>query len=339
MRAATWHGDSRFTVDDLPEPAPGPGQVLIAVHTAGICGSDIHATQGLFPLTPPRVMGHEYSGTVLAVGRGVSRRLVGRGVACEPNYGCGACDACRASRISQCQQAVRVGGFAERVVLPRHCVHPLPDGLDLTTSALAEPAACCLEGLEMARMRRGAKVVVIGGGIMGLLTLALAKARGAGTAILSDPVASRRDAARRLGADLTVDPATENLADVVSRETGGQGVDLACEAVGKPELLAAAARLTRARGVVQLVGVCPKGSTLPVDLFDFHFRELTLTGAYGRGTAFRRVLPLLTRIGAASLVTDHYPLERITEAFAHAAAGRGLKTAITPGNPSPRSHA
>jgi L-iditol 2-dehydrogenase len=191
----------------------------------------------------------------------------------------------------------------------------------------------------MARLRRGASVVVIGGGIMGLLTLALAKARGAGTAILSDPVLSRREAAGRLGADITVDPTADNLAQVVDRATGGRGVDLACEAVGKPELLAAAARLVRPRGVVQLVGVCPKGSTLPVDLFDFHFRELTLTGAYGRGTAFRRVLPLLTRIGAGSLVTDRYPLERIADAFAHAAAGRGLKTAITPGAASPRSHA
>jgi L-iditol 2-dehydrogenase len=339
MRVATWHGESRFTLDDVPEPAPGPGEALIAVHTAGICGSDIHATQGLFPLTPPRVMGHEYSGTVLAVGRGVSRRLVGRQVACEPNYGCGACDACRTGRISQCRQAVRVGGFAERIVLPRHCVHPLPEGLDPTTAALAEPAACCLEGLDMARMRRGATVLVIGGGIMGLLTLALAKARGAGTTILSDPVASRREAARRLGADIAVDPTAEDLTQAVDRATSSRGVDLACEAVGKPELLALAARLTRPRGVVQLVGVCPKGSTFPADLFDFHFRELTLTGAYGRGTAFRRVLPLLTRIGAASLVTDHYPLERITEAFAHAAAGRGLKTAITPGAASSRSHA
>jgi L-iditol 2-dehydrogenase len=258
-------------------------------------------------------------------------------VACEPNYGCGACEACRLGRVSQCAHAVRVGGFAERVVLPRHCVHPLPEGLDPRTAALAEPAACCLEGLEMARLRRGATVLVIGGGIMGLLTLALARARGAGLTLLSDPLASRREAARELGADVVVDPAVDDLPGIVDRETGSRGVDLACEAVGKPELVAAAARLTRPRGVVQLVGVCPKGSTLPVDLFDFHFRELTLTGAYGRGTAFRRVLPLLTRIGAARLVTDHYPLERITEAFAHAAAGRGLKTAITPGEAA-RSH-
>jgi len=338
MRAATWHGENRFTVDDLPEPSPGPGQVLVAVHTAGICGSDVHAIQGLFPLTPPRVMGHEYSGTVLGVGKGVSRSLVGRAVACEPNYGCGKCEDCRLSRISQCVKTVRVGGFAERVVLPKQNVHLLPKGLDPGTASLAEPAACCLEGLEMARMRRGATVVVIGGGIMGLLTLALAKVKGAGLAILSDPVASRRDAARRLGADLTVDPATKDLAATVDKATRGQGVDIACEAVGKPELVAAAARLAKPRGVVQLVGVSPKGSTLPFDLFDFHFKELTLTGAYGRGTSFRRVLPLLNKIGGAGLVTDHYPLERIAEAFAHAAAGRGLKTAINPGMPSSRSH-
>ena len=339
MRAATWHGENRFTVDDLPEPSPGPGQVLVAVHTAGICGSDVHAIQGLFPLTPPRVMGHEYSGTVLDVGKGVGRSLVGRAVACEPNYGCGKCADCRLSRISQCPKTVRVGGFAERVVLPKQNVHLLPKGLDPGTAALAEPAACCLEGLEMARMRRGATVVVIGGGIMGLLTLALAKAKGAGLAILSDPVASRRTAARRLGADLTVDPTTKDLAATVDKATRGQGVDIACEAVGKPELVAAAARLAKPRGVVQLVGVSPKGSTLPFDLFDFHFKELTLTGAYGRGTSFRRVLPLLDKIGGAGLVTDHYPLERIAEAFAHAAAGRGLKTAINPGMPSSRRHA
>jgi threonine dehydrogenase-like Zn-dependent dehydrogenase len=330
MRVATWRGESRFTIDEVPTPTPGPGQVLVGVHTAGICGSDVHATQGLFPVTPPRVLGHEYSGTVLDVGRGVSRRLVGRAVACEPNYGCGACDACRAGRDSQCPRAVRVGGFAERVVLPRRCVHPLPQGLDLATAALAEPAACCLSGLEMFRLRRGATVLVIGGGIMGLLTLALARARGAGTTILSDPVAGRREAARALGADVLVDPAGEALAQAVAAATQGRGVDVACEAVGQPALLAEAVRLTRPRGIVQLVGVCPPGSTLPADLYDFHYRELTLLGAYGRGTAFRRVLPLLAAIGAARLVTDRYPLAKVADAFAHAAAGRGLKTAITP---------
>jgi L-iditol 2-dehydrogenase len=336
VRVATWQGDTRFTLDEVPEPAPGPGEVLLAVHTAGICGSDVHATQGLFPVTPPRVLGHEYSATVLDAGRGVTRKLVGQTVACEPNHGCGACEACRAGRESQCPRAVRVGGFAERVVLPRRCVHPLPDGLDPVTAALAEPAACCLSGLEMFRMPRSATVLVIGGGVMGLLTLALARTRGAARTILSDPVPGRREAALALGADLVVDPAREDLGDAVRRETGGRGVDVACEAVGTPRLVADAVRLARFGGVVQLVGVCPKGSTLPADLFDFHFRELTLLGAYGRGTAFRRVLPLLARIGAARLVTDRYPLARIADAFGHAATGGGIKTVIDPASaPTP----
>jgi L-iditol 2-dehydrogenase len=305
--------------------------VLVAVHTSGICGSDIHATQGLFPLTPPRVMGHEYSGVVIGVGRGVSRRLLQQAVACEPNYGCGSCDECRERRDSQCPRCVRVGGFAERVVLPRRNVHLLPDGLDPATAALAEPAACCLTGLEMFRMPKDATVLVIGGGIMGLLTLALARARGAATAILSDPLPERRELAGRLGARVLVDPTREDLREVVARVTGGRGVHVACEAVGKPELVGQAVLLTRPRGTVQLVGVNPPGSRLPADLFDLHFRELTLLGAYGRGAAFRRALALLPRLGVAGLMGARFPLERIAEAFGHATAGHGLKTAVTPG--------
>ncbi|PYM54024.1 MAG: hypothetical protein DMD79_25305 [Candidatus Rokuibacteriota bacterium] len=331
MRVATWHGESRFTLDEVPEPTPGPGQVLVAVHTAGVCGSDVHATQGLFPLTPPRVMGHEYSGVVSGVGRGVSRRLVGQAVACEPSYGCGRCEDCRAGHDSQCAACVRVGGFAERVVLPSRRVYPLPAGLDPVGAALAEPAACCLAGLEMFRMPKGATVLVIGGGIMGLLTLVFARTRGAARTILSDPLRSRRETARRLGADLVVDPTAEDLDAVVRDATGGRGVHVACEAVGKPELVGQAVGLVRPRGIVQLVGVSPRGSRLPADLFDLHFRELTLLGAYGRGTAFRRVVPLLAGIGAADLVTARLPLARIADAFQEAAAGHGLKTAVAPG--------
>jgi len=342
MKVATWRGEARFTLDEVPEPVPRAGEVLVAVHTAGICGSDIHATQGLFPATPPRVMGHEYSGVVLDAGRGVTRRLRGRAVACEPNYGCGDCVECRAGRDSQCPRCVRVGGFAERVVLPAKNVHLLPSGLDPEAAALAEPAACCLAGLEMFPMPKKATILVIGGGVMGLLTLALARARGAARAVLSDPLESRRALAGRLGADVVVDPTRVDLREVVARLTGGRGVDVACEAVGKPELVAQAAALVRPRGIVQLVGVNPRGSRLPADLFDVHFRELTILGAYGRGTAFRRALALLPKLRVRELVTARFPLERIEAAFAHATAGHGAKTVVTPGgaqSPSSRDFA
>ena len=330
MKVATWRGGSRFTLDEVPDPAPGPGQVVVDVAAAGICGTDLHATQGLFPWSPPLIMGHEYSGVVREVGRGVSPRLVGRAVACEPSYGCGTCPHCRNGRISQCARATRVGGFAERAALPLSCVHPLPRGLDPVTAALAEPAACCLSGLEMFRMPRQATVVVIGGGIMGLLTLAIARRRGAVRLVLSDPIEERLELARRLGARVVVDPTRESLLDRVMALTGGRGAEVVCEAVGKPELVGEAFAMVRATGVLQLVGVNPKGSRLPIDLFDLHFREVSIHGAYGRGTAFRRALALLPKLGAKRLIGARFPLARIEEAFAHAAAGRGAKTLITP---------
>lgn len=330
MKVATWRGGSRFTIDEAPEPVAGPGQVMVAVEAAGICGTDIHATQGLFPWTPPLVLGHEYSGVVRAVGRGVSRSLLGRAVACEPSYGCGECAECEAGRISQCPRAVRVGGFAERVALPARCVHPLPRGLDAVTAALTEPAACCLAGLEAFPMPPAATVLVIGGGIMGLLTMVLARRRGARRLILSDPVEERRQIATRHGATAVVDPAKESLAERVMALTHGRGVDVACEAVGKPELVAEAVRLTRPTGVVQLVGVSPKGSHLALDLWDVHFRGIRLGGAFGRGTAFGRALGLMPKLRVQRLVTARFPLERSGQAFAHATAGHGAKTVITP---------
>jgi threonine dehydrogenase-like Zn-dependent dehydrogenase len=302
----------------------------VDIHAAGICGTDIHATQGLFPWTPPMVLGHEYTGVVREVGRGVSRRLLGRAVACEPSYGCGECSACDAGRISQCPRAVRVGGFAERVALPATAVHPLPSGLDATAAALTEPAACCLAGLETFAMPRGATVLVVGGGIMGLLTMAIAKRRGAKRLILSDPIEERRRIARRLGAHVVIDPSRESLRDRVMALTRDRGADVVCEAVGKPELVAEAMALTRATGVLQLVGVNPKGSRLALDLWDVHYRELKICGAFGRGTAFRRALSLMPKLGVKRLITARFPLERITEAFAHASAGHGAKTVIGP---------
>jgi L-iditol 2-dehydrogenase len=330
MRVATWRGGDRFTIDEAPEPVAGPRQVVVAVQAAGICGTDIHATQGLFPWTPPLVLGHEYSGVIAAVGRGVSRRLIGRAVACEPSFGCGKCPECAAGRISQCPGATRVGGFAERVALPLECVHALPRGLDPVTAALTEPAACCLSGLEMYPMPRGATVVVMGGGIMGLLTMALARRRGARRLILSDPIEERRRIAHRLGAGIVIDPVHEDLRERVLKLTNGRGADVVCEAVGKPSLVAEAMTMVKPTGIVQLVGVNPKGSHLPLDLWDVHFREIRIHGAFGRGTAFPRALALMPKLGLKSLVSARFPLARTAEAFAHATAGRGAKTVISP---------
>jgi L-iditol 2-dehydrogenase len=330
MKVATWRGGPKFSLDEVKEPQPGPRQALVAVQAAGICGTDVHATQGLFPWTPPMVMGHEYTGVVRDVGRGVSKKLIGRVVACEPSYGCGACADCAEGRVSQCEHCTRVGGFAERVVLPVTNLHPLPRGLDPVTAAMTEPAACCLAGLEQSSIPRGATVLVIGGGIMGLLTMVLAGRRGARRLVMSDPIAERRAMAKRLGAAVTIDPTAEDLKKRIEELTKGRGADVVCEAVGKPELVAEALTLVRPGGVLQLVGVNPKGSRLPLDLWDVHYREIRIHGAFGRGGAFRRALLLMPKLHVKPLVTAKFPLAKIEDAFAHATAGRGVKTIVTP---------
>ncbi|MBM4440502.1 MAG: zinc-binding dehydrogenase [Candidatus Rokubacteria bacterium] len=330
MKVGTWRGSDRFTVDDVPEPSVGPGQALVDVQAAGICGTDIHATQGLFPWTPPLIMGHEYTGVIRDVGRGVSKSLIGRAVACEPSIGCGRCPECAEGRISQCQACTRVGGFAQRVALPVVNLHPLPKDLDPVTAALAEPAACCLAGLEQFTMPKDATVVVMGGGIMGLLTMAIAKHRGAKRLVLSDPIEDRRAIAKKIGANVVIDPVREDLRERVMTLTKGRGADVVCEAVGKPTLVAEALAITRPMGRLQLVGVNPKGSTLALDLFDVHYREIQIGGAFGRGRSFKRALALLPKLGVKRLVTARYPLLKIAEAFEHATAARGAKTVITP---------
>src|SRR5215475_4474831 len=163
----------------------------------------------------------------------------------------------------------------------------------------------------------------MGGGIMGLLTMVLAKRRGARRLLLSDPLEERRQIARKVGASLTVDPTQEDLRERVLKLTDGRGADVVCEAVGKPELVQQALGMVKPTGVLQLVGVNPKDSRLPLDLFDIHFREIRIHGAFGRGTAFKRALELMPTLGVKRLVGARFPLGRIEEAFAHATAGRG----------------
>jgi threonine dehydrogenase-like Zn-dependent dehydrogenase len=200
----------------------------------------------------------------------------------------------------------------------------------METAALTEPASCCLSGVEMLDIPRNAVALVIGGGIMGLFTLAFLKARGVKTAIMSEPVAARRELAKQLGADILNDPAREDLARMVKDATEGRGVHIAAEVVGKPALVAKCVDLTRPRGDVLMIGVNPKGSTLPADLYDLHYKEIRLRGAFGRGNAFARTTPLLKTLNLKGVISARYPLERIADAIRDSGEGRGVKLIVKP---------
>ncbi len=331
MKVAVWQGGPKFTIEQRTDPTPGAGQVIVKVDTVGVCGSDVHITQGLFPATPPLIMGHEFSGTITAVGQGVPKTRVGDRVVCDISSHCGECHNCREWNWSRCEKAERsTGAFAEYSVVPVQSAHHVPDSLDLEKAALTEPASCCYSGAGFLSIAKDSVAVVIGAGIMGLFTVAALKTRGVKTVISSEPVESRRKMAGQLGADILNDPTNEDIVELVKRHTGGKGAHIAVEVVGKPQLVAKAIDIVRPRGQVLLIGVSNKGTTLPYDLYDLHYKEVILRGAFGRGNAFGSTVGELAKLNLSGVISARYPLERVYDSIKDSADGKGVKLVVKP---------
>ncbi len=333
MKAMTWHGGARFTHDDVPDPEAAPGYVVVEIDTTGICGTDVHITQGLFPSDAPKILGHEGSGVIVDVGEGVSRDRIGQRVVLNHSSHCFECWNCRNWNVSRCETAPEStnGLYAEYVALDSRAAVELPEDLELETAAMTEPAACCLSGVEMLDIPYRATGLVIGAGIMGLFTAAFMKSHGVETLVVSEPVRVRREMAKQFGADILHDPNDVDLSEVVADVTdNGRGFSVTAEAVGKPELVAACVDATKPRGQTLMIGVCPEGAPLPVDLYDMHFREIKLVGAFGRGNVFYRVPKELTKLNLDNVISGRYPLDELADGITASAEGLGVKFAIKP---------
>ncbi|MDA1280735.1 MAG: alcohol dehydrogenase catalytic domain-containing protein [Chloroflexi bacterium] len=331
MRLMTWHGGEKFSLDQVPDPEARPGKVVVKIDSVGVCGTDVHITQGLFPSIPPKVLGHEGAGIIVEVGEGVDPGRIGERVALNTTSHCGECPACKTWSYSRCENALLTSGlFAEYATAPAQSAIKIPDQLDLEHAALTEPASCCLSGAEMMNISEGAVGVVIGGGIMGLFTLAFLKRRGVETMIMSEPVAARREMATQFGADLLHDPSEGDLADFVRDHNGGQGANIAAEAVGKSTLVAKCVEIVRPRGQVLMIGVSPQGAPLPVDLYDMHYREITLKGAFGRGNVFSRTPEEISKLNLQGVISGRYELGEVPRAIVDSGEGKGVKFIIKP---------
>ena len=335
MRLMTWHGGDKFTLDHVDDPVARPGRVVVKVDTIGVCGTDVHITQGLFPSTPPKVLGHEGSGVIVEVGEGVEKSRIGDRVVMNTTSHCGVCTACTTWSESRCENADLTSGmFAEYATAPSQSAVKIPDSLDLEQAALTEPASCCLSGAEMMRIDDGKNGigVVIGGGVMGLFTLAFLKRRGVERMVMSEPVAARREMARQFGADLLHDPAEGDLGDFMKDHNGGYGANIAAEVVGKPELVAKCVEVVRPRGQVLIIGVAPAGAPLPVDLYDMHYREITVKGAFGRGDVFARTPEEIDALDLSGVISGRYELQDVPQAIVDSGEGKGVKLVIKPHN-------
>ena len=328
MKVVTWLGEYNFSLDEIPDPVPKKDEVVVKIDTVGICGSELHLIQGLFPGSPPKILGHEYSGQVLQVGDPSLDYLLGQSVACQALLKCEKCRACKNSGF--CTDRKSFGGFSQKIAMPHQLVHILPKGLSLENASLTEPAACSLSGLRKVGISPGKTILIIGAGVIGLLTAGMSKLMGAEKIIVSDPIKMRREKAKQVGADCTIDPNKDNLEEVINDLTDGLGVDIGCEATGIPKLVENIFHLIKEKGVLQLAGVGPEGTNVPVDLFQLHNREISIQGAFGMGDCFPDALKMINNLDLNGFVNDFFSLSEVEKAFKKAEKYQSVKTSMKP---------
>ncbi|MFT3660758.1 MAG: 2,3-butanediol dehydrogenase [Gordonia sp. (in: high G+C Gram-positive bacteria)] len=335
MKAVRYYGKGDVRVEtDVPEPELQPGGVLVKPAFTGLCGSDLHLYfMGAIPPAPPSdsqahpvtgetlpiTLGHEFSGTVVAVADDVEGLAVGDNVAIDPVSGCGACDACRAGAYNTCgDMACRGisgggGGLSELVSVPAGWVHPIGD-IPLDQAAMFDPLCVGYHGVKKSGAAAGDVALVAGGGPVGLLTAAVLKGIGA-TVILSEPTQNRRDAARNAGiADRLVCPVTEDLQAVVAELTDGRGVDVAYDCAGVEAAIQPLLDALRAGGRLEMLAVYPEAPK--INLLTVLFKELVIEGSVGYDhTAFPGAIAMVRegRIDLAPFITSRIKADDFVE--------------------------
>ncbi|PZV37593.1 iditol 2-dehydrogenase [Mesorhizobium kowhaii] len=339
MKAVRLEAVGSIALREVDKPDIGPDELLVRVEACGVCGTDRHLFHGEFPCTPPVTPGHEFSGIVEAIGKSVSGFAVGDRVTGDPNIACGRCAHCHAGRVNLCSnlRAIgihRDGGFAEYLALPQKQAFILPASLKPTHGAFCEPLGCCLHGVELAEIRPGSSVAVLGGGVIGLLTVQLARLAGATTIILSTRQASRRALAEDLGATATVDPTAADVINTVAGPAGlaPGGVDVVFECAGVRETVEQSMRLARAGGTVVIVGVTPQGMKAEFEPFDLLFRELKVLGSFLNPYTHRRAAELIASgtIEIDRLISRQVALEDAAAVIANPPAPGEVKVLVVP---------
>lgn len=324
MSALRLHAPGDLRLDEVPIPEPGTGEVLVKVHRCGICGTDLHIAKGNFPAPNlPLTLGHEFSGTVAALGAGVGDVTVGAPVVVDINISCGHCYFCTRGQKLFCPSVAqlgvhRAGGLAEYVTAPAGNLHFLPAGLSLDTATYVEPLACAIHGQDRVGVRSGDSVLVLGGGPMGLAHIALARMNGAASVIVSEPDPRRRTLAERMGADHTVDPIGDSLPQALADLTGGIGPDVVIEAVGSVRTYESAVDVVRRGGKVLAYGAAPQDAVMSLRPFDVYAKELTVVGSYaGTYDTWPRAIALLAggRFDPALIVDTVRPLDAAADAL------------------------
>ncbi len=347
MRAAVFHGKEDVRVEQVDEPAPGRGQVKLRNSHSGICGSDLHIyyspeAAGIdftepHPVTgslPPQVLGHEFSGTVVELGEGVSNVAVGDRVAVWPVYYCGQCAACRRGRFNACRHigfhgiSSHGGGMAEFTTVAADKLHPLPENVDLRMGALVEPMAVAWHAVSQSKVEPGQSALVAGAGPIGIGTWFALRARGVDRVLVSEPSAERRDVLARLGADVA-DPGAGGLGAAVADFTDGDGVDVAFDAAGVGPAVSSALTALTPGGRLVIVAIHERG---------FEFNPTALVMGETEVVGALAYLPqdfdeVIAAMAQGEYATEGWveeiDVDQVVDAFGRLRQGLGMKVLVS----------
>ena len=331
MRAAVISAPGVVDVETVPDPAPGPGEVVVRTAASGICGTDLHILAGEFAPRLPVVPGHEFSGEVVALGGDVEHLGVGDLVVVDPSLPCHACRYCRRGRVNLCQRFAAIGvtqsgGAAEYALAPAlNCVL-LPPGADPVHAALTEPVACAVNAFDSLPRKHAERYLLYGAGTMGLIMARLAQRSGATTLRVVEPREERRAAARAMQMQVFA-PGD----DAIAAEDGGYDVVIDCTGV----VAAIADGLPRVApgGTFLHLGVPPEGTRIDYDAHRVYRQEITITGTMSLQHSMERAAELLTTglLDAERLITSRFDLADFPRALEAVRDGTGIKSVVVPG--------
>lgn len=339
MKSAVFYGKHDLRVEQSSIPAPGSKEVLIQVKACGVCGTDIHiyeGDKGAAEVNPPIILGHEFSGIIAETGSEVKNFHAGDRVCIDPNCYCGACDFCRNGEVHFCRNMIGYGttengGFAEYCTVNESQVYLLGEHTTFEQGAMAEPAACCLHGMDLCDIQPGCQVVIIGGGMIGMLMLQLAKLAGASKTALLEPVEKKRMMGKKLGADICIDPLHENVKERLG-EAGMTWIRTVIECAGLPSTMEQAIDLAGNKGTVMMFGLTKPDAQISVKPFQLFQKELTLKASYINPCTQQRALELIDsgRLDVQSMICKTIHLEQLEDVLKNPALRAEGKYIVIP---------
>jgi (R,R)-butanediol dehydrogenase/meso-butanediol dehydrogenase/diacetyl reductase len=322
MKIAIWYGSKDIRIEDAPKPKIDSNSALIKVKAVGICGSELHAYEGISERRkPPLIMGHEFSGEIEEVGENVKNLRKGDRVVINPIIPCLTCDNCLSGRLNICENVRLIGlhtpgAFAEYIAVPAENCYKIPDDLSFEEASMVEPMAVGIHAVRKASLRINDDVAIVGAGVIGLCTLQAAKIAGAGKIICSELVESRLKLAEKLGANILINAKEIDPVKKVMELTNGRGIDVAFEAVGVQKTVQQAIDMIKKGGSVIIIGMLAK--KMELGILDIVSMEKQIIGSYVYTPLdFKTALNLISKkkANAKSLITHVFSLNEISKGF------------------------